>query len=286
MYNKEILYENNNKIIINKFNSNNINLTQIRLKRNQTLSHENNTTNILPKTPSSRFYGTKFFKKFIFNNNNTNNNNINNNYELQQQNKLFYKKLLEIKHQNNIKKKYSNKNIFNTPRKDGHIKLNIMNLAQQNLYMLKRLYEQKSEYSVKKLEKDYQKFQNIKKIMCKFPDIDFNKSKGLSTENKFLKNEISDKSSFLPTINYINEGSMIQIKRHMIKDMKKNEGVFIKPRNLRKDFFKKIDKNSKIINNTGNDTNNPINKINAKDEFEFDKNKKNNDINNINNNIK
>ena len=104
MYNKEILYENNNKIIINKFNSNNINLTQIRLKRNQTLSHENNTTNILPKTPSSRFYGTKFFKKFIFNNNNTNNNNINNNYELQQQNKLFYKKLLEIKHQNNIKK--------------------------------------------------------------------------------------------------------------------------------------------------------------------------------------
>ena len=79
---------------------------------------------------------------------------------------------------------------------------------------------------------------------------------------------------------------MIQIKRHLIKDMKKNEGVFIKPRNLRKDFFKKINKNSKIINNTGNDTNNPINKINAKDEFEFDKNKKNNDINNINNNIK
>ena len=221
----------------------------------------------LNSTPSTPYYDSKYSNKFKFKMPKINNR-INNDYELEQKNKYYFKKLFEIKNHKNMKKNYS-KCILNTHRNDGHVKLGIMNLAQQNLYMLKRLYEQKSEYSVKKMEKDYQRVQRIKKVMCKFPEINFNKTKGLCYDNVFLKSEkseISDKSIFLPTINYINEGSMIKIKKRLLQDMKKNETKLklISPRNLKKDFIKNI--------NTNN------NKENEKEEFEFEFNKRNNNF--------
>ena len=152
-----------------------------------------------------------------------------------------------------------------------------MNLAQENLYMLKRLYEKKSEYSVKKMEKDYQCYQRYKRIMCKFPEINFNKTRGLSSnsntntiiDTKFLKSEKSERSTFLPTINYINEGSMIKIKKKLFKDMKLKDISLITPRNLKKDFIKNINKNttSNIINNKEN--------VKQEVEIEFDKGNKN-----------
>jgi hypothetical protein len=247
-----------------------------------------NLKNNLQTTPSTPNYGRKFVPNFKFNYTKTNNkiNKINPDYDLEQRNKYYFKKLFEIKH-NNSSRKLSSKIIFNPypHRKDGHIKLDIMNLAQQNLYMLKRLYEKKSEYSAKKMEKDYQRVQGYKRIMCKFPDINFSKTKELSSnnyavlENKFLKSENSDRSTFLPTINYINEGSMIKIKKRLLKDMKKREPSFILPRNLKIDFLK-ANQNNTTNNNT---TNNKNKKENAKEEFEFEFDKGNNDNNDNNN---
>ena len=214
----------------------------------------------LKTTPSTPYNDNKYSNKFKFKIPKINNR-INNDYELEQKNKYYFKKLFEIKNHNNMKK-YNSKCILNSHRKDGYVKLGIMNLAQQNLYMLKRLYEQKSEYSVKKMEKDYQKVQRIKKVMCKFPEIKFNKTKDTSNETKFLKSDKSDRSNFLPTINYINEGSMIKIKKRLLQNMKKNDTSLklISPRNLKKDFIK---------------INTNINKENGKEEFEFEFNKKN-----------
>ena len=209
--------------IIDKIQPNKLPFEQFHFKKNF-LSRQSS----LKTTPSTPFYQRKDNRKFKFNISKINNQ-FNKNYELEQQNKNYFKKLSEIKNHTNSKK-YSTKNHFNSHRKDGYVKLDIMNLAQQNLYMLKRLYEQKSQYSVKKMEKDYKKVQNYKKIMCKFPDIDFNKSRGLLSDSYFLKSKKSekdDKNDFLPTINYINEGSMLQIKRRLLKNMnmKKNDSI-------------------------------------------------------------
>jgi len=259
MKNKPTPKESKN-IIIKKIQSNNLPFGPLHFKKDLPSRQSS-----LKTTPSTPFYQRKFNQKFKFNVSKINNP-FNNNYELEQQNKFYFKKLVEIKNQSNSKK-YSTNNLFNSHRKDGYVKLGIMNLAQQNLYMLKRLYEQKSQYSAKKMEKDYQKFQNYKKIMCKFPEIDFNKSRGILSDSYFIKSkkvEKDDKSEFLPTINYINEGSMTQIKRRLLKDMKKNNSKIISPRNLKKLFMKE------------NLTNNNINVNDKKEEkieveYEFDK---------------
>ena len=269
--------EEKNKIK-NNLKPNKLSFNMLKIKK-----RPNNQETNLKTTPSTPHYERKFSTNFKFNNTKTNNK-INNDYELEQKNKYFFKKLFEIKH-NNSYKKFKIFNFNPHPhRKDGHIKLDIMNLAQQNLYMLKRLYEKKSEYSAKKMEKDYQRVQQYKRIMCKFPEINFSKTKGLSSnnntiiENKFLKSENSDRSTFLPTINYINEGSMIKIKKRLFRDMKKKEPSFILPRNLKKDFLKANQNNTTNNNNTKN-------KENAKEEFEFEFDKKNNDnINESDNN--
>ena len=225
----------------------------------------------LKTTPSTPHYKRKYIPNFKFNYTKTNNK-INSGYELEQKNKYFFKKLFDIKHNNNFKKLNLDFNPL-SHRKDGHIKLDIMHLAQQNLYMLKRLYEKKSEYSVKKMEKEYQSYQKYKKIMCKFPEINFSKTRGLSSnsktiiDSKFLKSEKSDRSTFLPTINYINDGSMIKIKKKLFKDMQKKDISLITPRNLKKDFIKNINKNSTNINNKEN--------VKEESEFEFDKGNKN-----------
>jgi hypothetical protein len=265
---------------LNNLKPNKIPFNILKIKK-RPLNQKNN----LQTTPSTPHYERKFVPNFKFNYTNNKINKINPDYDLEQNNKYYFKKLFEIKH-NNSSRKLSSNNVFNPNphRKAGHIKLDIMNLAQQNLYMLKRLYEKKSEYSAKKMEKDYQRVQQYKRIMCKFPEINFSKTKGLSSnnntiiENKFLKSENSDRSTFLPTINYINEGSMIKIKKRLFRDMKKKEPSFILPRNLKKDFLKANQNNTTNNNNTKN-------KENAKEEFEFEFDKKNNDnINESDNN--
>ena len=253
----------------NNLKPNRLSFNMLKIKK-----RPNNLETNLQTTPSTPHYERKFSPNFKINFTKTNNK-INNDYELEQKNKYFFKKLFEIKHNNSYKKL----KIFNfnphSHRKDGHIKLDIMNLAQQNLYMLKRLYEKKSEYSVKKMEKEYQCYQRYKKIMCKFPEINFNKTRGLNSntntviDNKFLKSEKSDRSTFLPTINYINEGSMIKIKKKLFRDMKLKDFSLITPRNLKKDFITKINKNA-----TSNITNNKEN-IKEEAEFELDKGYKN-----------
>jgi len=253
----------------NNLKPNRLSFNMLKIKK-----RPNNLETNLQTTPSTPHYERKFSPNFKINFTKTNNK-INNDYELEQKNKYFFKKLFEIKHNNSYKKL----KIFNfnphSHRKDGHIKLDIMNLAQQNLYMLKRLYEKKSEYSVKKMEKEYQCYQKYKKIMCKFPEINFNKTRGLNSntntviDNKFLKSEKSDRSTFLPTINYINEGSMIKIKKKLFRDMKLKDFSLITPRNLKKDFITKINKNA-----TSNITNNKEN-IKEEAEFELDKGYKN-----------
>ena len=198
MKNKTTPKESKN-IILNKIQPKRLPFSPLHFKK-----EDQSPQSTLKTTPSTPFYKRKFSQKFKFNVSKINNQ-FNNNYELEQQNKNYYKKLFEIKNHTNSKK-YSTNTLFNLHRKDGYVKLGIMNLAQQNLYMLKRLYEQKSQYSAKKMEKDYQKFQGYKKIMCKFPEIDFNKSKGILSDSYFIKSkktEKDDKSEFLPTINYI-----------------------------------------------------------------------------------
>ena len=242
--------EKRNNIILNNKKIKNIFNNQTKFRNLNQKEEPNIKTN--PSTASykkMKFNIPKLNPKFLKNYND---------YELQKQNENFYKKIFTIQNKN---KRQSTNCIFNTHRKDGYIKLNIMNLAQQNLYMLKRLYEQKSEYSAKKIEKDYQKAQKYKKILCKFPEINFNKTKALTMNNsKFFsnKNEKSQKSTYFPTINYINEGSMIKIKRNLLKDINKKNtnNEIIQKRNLKKDFLKE-------------------NKINNKNEieYEFDKNK-------------
>ena len=246
--------------IITKVQPNKILFEQLQLKQKM-LSRQSS----LKTTPSTPFFERKSSKKFKLNIPKINSP-FNRNYELDQQNKHYYKKLFEIKNHNS--KKYSTNNLFNTHRKDGYVKLGIMNLAQENLYMLKRLYEQKSQYSAKKMEKEYQKVQKYKKIMCKFPDINFNKSKGLSNESNFLKSDKSDKSEFLPTLNYINDGSIIKIKKRLLIDMKKREKKIISPRNLKKLFLK--EHLNKINNNNSNNKKN----LNIEYEYEFDKENK------------
>ena len=262
--------EEKNKIK-NNLKPNKLSFNMLKIKK-----LPNNQETNLKTTPSTPHYERKFSTNFKFNNTKTNNK-INNDYELEQKNKYFFKKLFEIKH-NNSYKKFKIFNFNPHPhRKDGHIKLDIMNLAQQNLYMLKRLYEKKSEYSVKKMEKDYQCYQRYKKIMCKFPEINFNKTRGLNSnsntntiiDTKFLKSEKSERSTFLPTINYINEGSMIKIKKKLFKDMKLKDLSLITPRNLTKDFIKNINKND-----TSNNANNKEN-IKEETEIEIDKGYKN-----------
>ena len=257
---------------ITKININNKPFNQIQFNRNQ---HNDGLLNLKTLSPTP-FYKSKFNRRFNFNIPKLNSQ-FNKNYELEQKNKNFYKKLLEIKTHNNPKK-FSAKNLFNSHWKAGYVKLGIMNLAQQNLYMLKRLYEQKSQYSAKKLEKEYQRYQGYKKIMSKFPGIETNKFKSLINNTYFLKSkksEQSDKSEFLPTINYINDGSMIQIKKINIKDTKKNKNKIISPRNLKKMFINDIlDKNNFNINN----------KKEEKIEIEFELDKQNEDNNNNKNN--
>ena len=241
--------EKRNNIILNNKKIKNIFNNQTKFRNLNQKEEQNIKTN--PSTASykkMKFNIPKLNPKFLKNYND---------YELQKQNENFYKKIFTIQNKN---KRQSTNCIFNTHRKDGYIKLNIMNLAQQNLYMLKRLYEQKSQYSAKKLEKEYQKFQSYKKIMSKFPGID-NKFKSLINDSYFLKSkksEQSDKSNFLPTINYVKDGSMIKIKRNLLKDINKKNtnNEIIQKRNFKKDFLKE-------------------NKINNKNEieYEFDKNK-------------
>jgi hypothetical protein len=259
MKNKTTPKESKN-IILNKIQPKRLPFSPLHFKK-----EDQSPQSTLKTTPSTPFYKRKFSQKFKFNVSKINNQ-FNNNYELEQQNKNYYKKLFEIKNHTNSKK-YSTNTLFNLHRKDGYVKLGIMNLAQQNLYMLKRLYEQKSQYSAKKMEKDYQKFQGYKKIMCKFPEIDFNKSKGILSDSYFIKSkktEKDDKSEFLPTINYINDGSMIKIKKRILKDMKKNNSKIISPRNLKKVFMKENLSNNNININNKKEENTEV-------EYELDK---------------
>ncbi len=248
--------EKRNNIILNNKKIKNIFNNQTKFRNLNQKEEPNIKTN--PSTASykkMKFNIPKLNPKFLKNYND---------YELQKQNENFYKKIFTIQNKN---KRQSTNCIFNTHRKDGYIKLNIMNLAQQNLYMLKRLYEQKSQYSAKKMEKDYQKFQGYKKIMCKFPEIDFNKSKGILSDSYFIKSkktEKDDKSEFLPTINYINDGSMIKIKKRILKDMKKNNSKIISPRNLKKVFMKENLSNNNININNKKEENTEV-------EYELDK---------------
>ncbi len=254
--------EKRNNIILNNKKIKNIFNNQTKFRNLNQKEEPNIKTN--PSTASykkMKFNIPKLNPKFLKNYND---------YELQKQNENFYKKIFTIQNKN---KRQSTNCIFNTHRKDGYIKLNIMNLAQQNLYMLKRLYDQKSQYSAKKLEKEYQKFQSYKKIMSKFPGIDNNKFKSLINDSYFLKSkksEQSDKSDFLPTINYVKDGSMISIKKHNLKEIKKNDNKIISPKNLKKMFFNEnLNKNNSNINN----------KKEEKIEFEFEFDKHNEDFN-------
>ena len=88
---------------------------------------------------------------------------------------------------------------------------------------------------------------------------------------KFKKSlKKSDKSDFLPTINYVKDGSMISIKKHNLKEIKKNDNKIISPKNLKKMFFNEnLNKNNSNINN----------KKEEKIEFEFEFDKHNEDFN-------
>ena len=187
-------------------------------------------------------------------------------YEIAQNNKILYDKLLSInKRDIKYSKLMTPGYISNHRNNEGYIKLGIMNLAQQNLYMLKRLTEKKSEYSVKKMEEDYKKVQNYKKIMCNFPCINFNmKKRGYSSDNK---DNINEKREFFPTINYINDGYLDKMGRK-IKDKKKKEGSKL-VKNLFNNNDDKNNSNHKIIEKKDKKQLNQ----NEEYEYEFDKEK-------------
>ena len=107
---------------ITKININNKPFNQIQFNRNQ---HNDGLLNLKTLSPTP-FYKSKSNRRFNFNipklNSQFNkfnfnipklNSQFNKNYELEQKNKNFYKKLLEIKTHNNPKK-FSAKNLFNS----------------------------------------------------------------------------------------------------------------------------------------------------------------------------
>ena len=55
------------------------------------------------------------------------------------------------------------------------IKNEIKSLAQDNLFILKKLLEKDSVYKKNKMEKDYQRYQQYKSNICRYPAIDFTK---------------------------------------------------------------------------------------------------------------
>ena len=187
-------------------------------------------------------------------------------YEIAQNNKILYDKLVSInKRDIKYSKLMTPGYISNHRNNEGYIKLGIMNLAQQNLYMLKRLTEKKSQYSVKKMEEEYKKVQNYKKIMCNFPCINFNKKKrGYSSDNK---DNINEKREFFPTINYINDGYLDKMGRK-IKDKKKKEGNKL-VKNLFNNNDDKNNSNHKILEKEDKKELNQNKEL----EYEFDKEK-------------
>ena len=117
--------------IIRKINLNNKPFNQVNFNRNQ----HNNQFN-LKTSPTTPFYRSKSNKRFKLNIPKLNNQ-FNKNYELEQRNKNFYKKLLEIKTHNNSKK-FSAKNLFNSNWKAGYVYICSKDYMIKNLNIVQK----------------------------------------------------------------------------------------------------------------------------------------------------
>ena len=104
-------------------------------------------------------------------------------YEIDNDNKVLFKKLYELDKNGLKKAKKKWKPIFQFTKASigGNKKHEIIKVAQENLFMLKRLNERGSVYSVDKWQKDYEISQYYKRNRCQYPSIDFYKTQRCNT---------------------------------------------------------------------------------------------------------
>ena len=91
----------------------------------------------------------------------------------------IYQKLANIDQNSHHKFLKSMKSQYKQKRsqKESYVINGIKSLAQENLFILKRLITQESEYSAGKLIKKFKQSRKYKNIICRYPSINFNKTK-------------------------------------------------------------------------------------------------------------
>ena len=92
---------------------------------------------------------------------------------------ILYKKLLEIDKNRRNKLSQNAPPVFNFKKKnkEKYVQNEIKTLAQENLFMLKRLLERTSNINNLKLKQDFEKNQEYKNNICKYPSINFYSNK-------------------------------------------------------------------------------------------------------------
>ena len=88
---------------------------------------------------------------------------------------ILYHKLCDIDRNSHkaLSKSFTPAFQFKRNQREEYVKNEIKSLAQANLFILKKLLNKSSEYSVSKYEKEYQQSQKYKKIICRYPSINF-----------------------------------------------------------------------------------------------------------------
>lgn len=205
---------------------------------------------------------------------------------------MIYKKLSNIqkKSRQNFLKSIKPAFQFKKSFKEAYVKNGIKLLAQQNLFMLKKLITQKSDYKADKFEQEYQESRIYKNNICRFPSINFNKTRNTqfsSIQNYDLKTQkkvkIFNTEGNLPTINtnkkrinlfqtkYANTNR--DLDSHYFKEALRK--VKTKNCNNKKKIEKKIEiKSMNSVSENDNDSSSSNNKSNVNNDKKIDKEKK------------
>ena len=133
-------------------------------------------------------------------------------------------------------------------QKESYVINGIKSLAQENLFILKRLITQESEYSAGKLIKKYKQSRKYKNIICRYPSINFNKTKK-DSRPLIQTYELSPRKNKLPKINEFGKRNFLTLQTKYLKN------------NLDSHYFKEAKKSRK--NNTMNGTRRTNNKKNS-----------------------
>ena len=156
---------------------------------------------------------------------------------------ILYNKLSEINKKGSLSKALTP--VYKIKRNNKNVQNEIKALAQENLIILKRLLDKTPNIDNQKLKKDFEKHQEYKNNICKFPTIGLNKKKKESNPTTGSL-EYKNNTKTLPSI-YRNTSlhsgkrkTINKLDKHYYKEAKltKNKNNFSKKKIKKKEEYK------------------------------------------------